>query len=88
MGAVRRSLMTGSVYGRDEIDYKTRLEGRDPNGLAERGIIHGSADAAVEQLGRFAEAGVQRIMVQWLDLDDMAGLEDFAAKVLPQIHRS
>jgi len=34
-------------------------------------------------LGRLAEAGVQRIMLQWLDLDDLDGLEALARGVLP-----
>ena len=36
-----------------------------------------------KQLGRLAEAGVQRIMLQWLDLDDLDGLEALARGVLP-----
>jgi len=39
----------------------------------------------VDQLGELAEAGVQRVMVQWLDLDDMDGLEALGAGVLPQV---
>jgi hypothetical protein len=39
----------------------------------------------VELIGRYAEVGVQRLMLQWLDLDDIDGLEQFAASVLPQI---
>jgi len=35
----------------------------------------GTSNEIVDQLGTFAEAGVQRIMLQWIDLDDMAGLE-------------
>ena len=34
-----------------------------------------SADQVVEQLGRLAEAGVQRVMLQWLALDDQERLE-------------
>jgi hypothetical protein len=39
----------------------------------------------VEQLGRLSEVGVQRVMLQWLDLDDLDGLEAFARTVLPQL---
>ncbi len=35
-----------------------------------------------KQLGRLAEAGVQRVMLQWLDLDDLDGLEALARGVL------
>jgi len=83
--AVRRSLMTGSAYGQDEATLQRRLAGRDRADLAARGILVGGPGEVAEQIGRFAEAGVQRIMVQWLDLDDSAGLEHFAATVLPQL---
>lgn len=83
--AVRRSLMTGSAYGKDEATLNERLAGRDKAQLVARGALAGGPSEIVEQLGRFAEAGVQRIMVQWLALDDMDGLEHFAANVLPQL---
>jgi len=35
-----------------------------------------------EQLHQLEEAGLQRIMLQWLDLDDMDGLESLAKAVL------
>ena len=84
--SIRRSLMTGSAFGATEAEVTRRLEGRSAAELTERGIIVGTPDAVVEQLGRLAEVGVQRLMLQWLDLDDMAGLETLAAKVLPQLH--
>ena len=40
----------------------------------------------VNQLGQLAESGVQRVMLQWLDLDDIVGLEKIARDVLPQLH--
>lgn len=82
---VRRTLMTGSVFGADEAGVQARLAGRDRAALLERGLLVGTPDEVVEQIGRFAEAGVQRIMVQWLDLDDLDGIEQFAARVLPQL---
>jgi hypothetical protein len=39
----------------------------------------------VDQLGEFAGAGAQRVMLQWLDLDDLDGLERLAHSVLPQV---
>jgi hypothetical protein len=41
----------------------------------------------VDQLGAWSAAGVERIMLQWMDLDDLAGLEAFATQVLPQMTR-
>jgi hypothetical protein len=32
-----------------------------------------------------ADAGVQRVMLQWLALDDLDRLEAMAASVLPQV---
>ncbi len=83
--SVRRSLMNGSAYGRDEAEVSAILAGRDRAALSERGVLVGTAPEVVERLGRFAEAGVQRIMVQWLELDDLERLEHFAANVLPQV---
>ena len=48
------------------------------------GVV-GTADEFVERLGRLSEAGVQRVMVQWLEVDDIDGLEAMAGSVLPQL---
>jgi F420-dependent oxidoreductase-like protein len=80
--AVRRSLMTGLVSGRDEAELSARLQGRDPAALRERGVIVGTPGAVIDQLGELAQAGVQRVMLQWLALDDMEGLEALAAAIL------
>jgi F420-dependent oxidoreductase-like protein len=84
---VRRSLMTGCVYGKDHAALQTKIAARNRtvDELRERGIIVGNTDQVVEQLGKLSEAGVQRVMLQWLDLDDLAGLEALAKNVLPQI---
>jgi F420-dependent oxidoreductase-like protein len=81
-GDVRRSLMTGLVLGRDGAELQRKLKGRDAGALRERGLIVGTPSEVVEQLGRLAEAGVQRVMLQWLDLDDLDGLEALAQAVL------
>lgn len=80
--AVRRSLMTGLVFGRDEAELSATLQGRDPASLRERGVIVGTPGAVVEQLDELAQAGVQRVMLQWLDMDDLDGLEALASAVL------
>jgi len=41
-----------------------------------------TGEEIVAQLGAWAEAGVGRIMLQWLDLDDLDGLEALAVAVL------
>lgn len=74
---VRRSLMTGLVFGKDQADFDAKMAQRTVTAaeLRERGLVVGTSNEIVDQLGTFAEAGVQRIMLQWIDLDDMAGLE-------------
>jgi alkanesulfonate monooxygenase SsuD/methylene tetrahydromethanopterin reductase-like flavin-dependent oxidoreductase (luciferase family) len=85
--SVRRSLMTGLSWAPTMDAFERRLSetGRTREQLAERGVIHGALEEIPAQIQAFAEAGVQRIMIQWMDLDDIAGLEQFAAYVLPQM---
>jgi F420-dependent oxidoreductase-like protein len=82
--AVRRSMMTGCVFGRDEtaLQEKLHARGRTLEQLQQRGMIAGPAEAVLSQLRELEQAGLQRIMLQWLDLDDMAGLEALANAVL------
>ena len=86
---VRRSLMTGLVFGRDgaEVERKSAEWGGTPPEVRDRGVVAGTPAEIVEQLGRLAEAGVQRVMLQWLDLDDLEGLQAFGESVLPQMMR-
>ncbi|MCL4869311.1 MAG: TIGR03560 family F420-dependent LLM class oxidoreductase [Anaerolineae bacterium] len=81
---VRRSLMTRVEMG-DEAALSAKFPGRSLDELRERGLVLGNADQIVQQLGQLAEAGVQRVMLQWLDLDDLDGLDAFAHKVLSQL---
>lgn len=85
--SVRRSLMTGCWFGKDDATVAKKLSDRQftLEKARERGLAVGTGNQIVEQLGEWAEAGVQRIMLQWLDLDDMDGLEALAKSVLPQV---
>lgn len=83
---VRRSLMTRVEMGdAAALQAKFAHSSRSLDELRERGLILGTADEIIQQLGYLAEAGVQRVMLQWLDLDDLDGLETFAQAVLPQL---
>lgn len=87
-GDVRRSLMTGCIFGRDEAEVKRKLEPRNVTYeelRQEARLAVGTGNQIVEQLGRWAEAGIYRVMLQWLDLDDLDGLEAMAKSVLPQV---
>jgi alkanesulfonate monooxygenase SsuD/methylene tetrahydromethanopterin reductase-like flavin-dependent oxidoreductase (luciferase family) len=82
---VRRSMMMGLVFGRDQRELAQQLQGSDPAELRKRGLAVGTPNQLVEQLGQLAEVGVQRVMLQWPDLDDLKGLDVFAQTVLPQV---
>jgi hypothetical protein len=53
--------------------------------LRQRGLVIGTADEIVEQCSKLASVGVQRVMLQWLDLDDTAGLEAMAYGILDKL---
>ncbi len=57
------------------------LRGRSEETLRGRGVIVGTAGAIADSLGRMAESGVQRMMLQWLELDNLDGLEALARAV-------
>lgn len=78
---VRRSIMTSCFFGKDEATLRKKLEGRNVDQLRERQFIVGTKNEVIDQLGKFAEVGVQRVMLQWLDLDDMENLEALAGVV-------
>ncbi len=85
--SVRRSLMTGCVFGRDdaEVQRLASARGRTVEQLRERGIIIGTSAQVVEQLGQLKDAGAQRVMLQWLELDDLDRLQAMARDILPQM---
>jgi hypothetical protein len=81
-------MMTGCVFGEDQrqVDEKVaaRTGGkRTAAELRQLGPVVGIVPEMVEQLGRLSEAGLQRVMLQWLDLDDIEGLEAMADGILP-----
>jgi hypothetical protein len=39
----------------------------------------------IERIQAYAQAGVQELMLQWLELDDLDGLRAFADTVMPNI---
>jgi F420-dependent oxidoreductase-like protein len=83
-GDVRRSLMTGLLFGRDQAELDRKLQERDrtADALQAIGVAVGTGSALVDQLGQWEAAGVGRIMLQWLDLDDLDGLEALASGIL------
>lgn len=89
--SVKRSMMVGSEFGRTDKEVRQLVENRSqgklkPAELAARGVLVGTSGEVVAQLQALADAGVQRVMVQWLALDDLDRLEAFAQQILPQFH--
>jgi F420-dependent oxidoreductase-like protein len=82
--SVRRSMMTGCVFGKDESTLRQKLTARGSTlqQLQERGVVAGSLGAVNEQLAALEAAGLQRVMLQWLDLDDLESLERLAKGIL------
>jgi hypothetical protein len=56
--------------------------GRTRAELQQHGTIAGNLNTIGEQLAALENAGLQRIMLQWLDLDDLENLEALANGVL------
>jgi F420-dependent oxidoreductase-like protein len=83
-GSVRRSMMTGCVFGRDQATLKQKLATRERTleQLQQHGTVAGNLSAVKEQLAGLEQAGLQRVMLQWLDLDDLESLETLAKGVL------
>ncbi len=98
-GDVKRTLMRAAWFGRDDDDLLERLRtAYDHPEHAEKtvdewlamlstgwGAIAGTADLIVEQIQAYAAAGVEELMLQWLDLDDIERLREFARQVLPRV---
>ncbi|HEY5269497.1 MAG TPA: LLM class F420-dependent oxidoreductase [Anaerolineales bacterium] len=82
--SVRRSMMTGLRFGRTRKDLEEQLSARNQTAeeLLKRGIVVGAGEEMKEQLAELEKVGVQRLMLQWLDLDDLKGLEALAKAVL------
>lgn len=86
-GDVRRSMMTGTMFARTDAELQSALKDRKEEDLQARGIIYGTPSMFVDQLGKVAELGLDRIMLQWGDQDDIDGLEILARDVLPHFHK-
>jgi alkanesulfonate monooxygenase SsuD/methylene tetrahydromethanopterin reductase-like flavin-dependent oxidoreductase (luciferase family) len=82
--SMRRSMMTGYIFAGNESALQQKLDSRGHtlDELHRQGMVAGTAGIVKDQLSTLEAAGLQRIMLQWLDLDDLAGLELLAKAVL------
>ena len=79
--AVRRTLMTRVAFGRDGAELASQLDGETAAELRGRGVLVGDGAAVAEQLAELAAVGVERVMLQWFDLDGVDRLEALAKAV-------
>ena len=98
-GDVKRTMMRGLYFGRDmkELDRRLRWRAENPayagkslqeviDTMATRDHeIVGTADMVIEQIKSYDTAGVEELMLQWFDIDDIDGLRAFAKSVLPHV---
>jgi alkanesulfonate monooxygenase SsuD/methylene tetrahydromethanopterin reductase-like flavin-dependent oxidoreductase (luciferase family) len=90
------SLMTACAIGRDESEARDRIRRRiertgqqlDPDDYkAQRGpaSVLGTLEEAAEQLRRFEQAGVERVMLQHLDHQDLDLVELIGRELAPAV---
>ena len=91
---IRLSLMAPIVIGRTRAEVAARLaRGREwfprvPESEAEwraQSFLFGSVDEVVRDLRRWQGLGVQAVMFQCLDIDDLVALELIAREVIPAV---
>lgn len=88
---VEATVMGQAVVGVTDDAYQQRLgamaasRGISPEvleqRLADRGVPHGTPARVTETMAALEEAGVERIYVQWLDLDDLDGMRETVSVV-------
>lgn len=89
-GEVKRSLMTRVLIAKDDaaLNDLLRSKGKTLDEVRSSGrAIVGTPSMVIDQIGTFVDAGVERFMLQWLELDDIDRIEMMAREVLPHFHR-
>ena len=82
---VKRTVMSRLLIGRDDEQLAKKIDAEGLQSLRDRDAPVGTPDQIVAKLGQYQEAGIQGVMLQCLDMDDISSLELFAAEVLPQL---
>jgi F420-dependent oxidoreductase-like protein len=96
---VKRTMMLIVYYGRtmDEVDKRLSFRQRNPEQAAlsldafiadlqknGRAIV-GTPEMMLQQLKAYEQAGLQEVMLQWFDQDDVEGIRSFAENVVAQM---
>lgn len=85
---MKYSLMTRVLYAstQDKLDTLLRDNDIDAPAMKERGVIIGTGQEVIDQIGVYVEAGVERFMLQWIEQDDIDRMEAMAKDILPTFH--
>jgi alkanesulfonate monooxygenase SsuD/methylene tetrahydromethanopterin reductase-like flavin-dependent oxidoreductase (luciferase family) len=98
-GAIRRTVNLPIVCGETRDELETRVRGirrwgyfaKTPldellaSAKAGWACLVGTPDEIVSQIEAYAAAGVEEVMLQWFDVDDIEGLTVIADEVLPHV---
>ncbi|HRN50976.1 MAG TPA: TIGR03560 family F420-dependent LLM class oxidoreductase [Anaerolineales bacterium] len=84
---VKRSVMVRGIFGHTSAELASKLAATPftAEDWRTRGALVGEPSQLSEQLAALAAAGCQQVMLQWIDQDDIEGLEALAKDVLPQV---
>lgn len=99
MSTIKKSMMAFAIVGPDEasLDASSRIvmglfrapAGTTPAdfraGMKARGLLGGSTDEVVDQLGRLAEAGVSEVQFQHFNFDSDDVPEYLASEIAPRV---
>jgi F420-dependent oxidoreductase-like protein len=85
--SLRRSLMIPVTIAPDEAALKKKLgdQFQAPDALVEWKRIVGTPQQVLDQVGRYAEAGMERIMLMWQDQDDIEGIHLLAETLVGKV---
>ena len=91
---IRRSLMVPCAIGRDPAEVAKRIAAMrrtfpalpaDEAGWHALSFLAGPPERVVADLEAWKQAGLERVLLQSLDQEDIAGLELFAREVMPKL---
>lgn len=87
--AVRRSMMVGCIYAEERRRLVEMLRARsgrstDLDAWRAKGYLVGNSSEIRSQLNAYQDAGLQGVMIQWLDLDDLEALQSLAEGIIPR----
>jgi alkanesulfonate monooxygenase SsuD/methylene tetrahydromethanopterin reductase-like flavin-dependent oxidoreductase (luciferase family) len=85
---VKRSQMMGLIYSIDQQDLIRKLNGKTVDAYWQGGVATGCTEQIIDQITELEAVGVEQIVFQWPDVDDLDLLEHFAKHILPEVSDS